>query len=244
MCTRLRNARDLHVAEEWNRIMQIGLVFHKDAASAIEAGMEVRIGMLQEGQFGARRQTSEQRVKSQVAVGRRAFLILEEIGPAWRLDAKRAYLAMAWRKPCRGRGCGCSGAGWGRLIPEGSRCTTNPLRAEDTTARASSWVATASPYGHRMRFSPPRTASIKSRSSRQTGSPSAVRMGRPRPTSTMISRSVSSIASLSAKMCMPTRWLQPRRQVEAMLATTPVSKVRLAVVTVGTSRPGNSGLSL
>ncbi len=75
---------------------------------------------------------------------------------------------------------------------------------------------------------------------RQTGSPSAPRTGRPRPTSTIRSWSVSSSARPSAKTWSPTRWLQRRRQVAARVAIAPEAKRRVAVEAVGTSRPGKS----
>ena len=87
------DARAFHVAEERHRIVRARLAGDEHAAACVPARMEIRVAVLDEGEFGAGGEAGVEQIEPDLAVARRAFVIAEEIGLAGTFDAERADVA-------------------------------------------------------------------------------------------------------------------------------------------------------
>ena len=95
------NARHLHVAEKRHRVVRAGLAIDEHAALRIPARMQIRIGVLQEGQFRARRKAAIERVEPNMSFAGRPLLIGEEVRLIGCFEAKRTDGAMVSHRPPR-----------------------------------------------------------------------------------------------------------------------------------------------
>ncbi len=122
------DAGDFHVAEERHRVSRCSPSRHEHAAVGIPARMEIRIGVLQEGQLGAGRETCVEGFEPHMAFRRRPLHVVVDVGMPSRSTPRD--------------GCACST--WCPQ-PAVERSIGRPSRTESAIASATRCVFSASP---------------------------------------------------------------------------------------------------
>ena len=137
------DAGDLHVAHERHRVARRRLAIREDAALVVPAGVQVRVGALEEGELGPGREAGIEKVEPDLARPRRPLAVLGVERLARALDAQRADGALGVRRhghPRQRRGE--TSAAVRPAAPPSA--TGAPVRTDSATASATRWVCNAS----------------------------------------------------------------------------------------------------